>query len=140
MKTRKLLGMFVFLSVLGFLFAGCASMDFEKDFSKITDAQISTFLKNESNRSQYPIKPAKLWMLENPAYWLKEYDLFQRNNNQLWKSLTNNQYNQPRVDSLQERHLREQAEMFQSINNRTFSLKDIPTISNIPANPIIIRK
>jgi hypothetical protein len=164
MKTNKLLGMFVFLSVLGFLLAGCASLDFEKEFSQITDAQISTFLKNESNRSQFPTKPAKLWMLESPAYWQKEYDLFQRNNNQLWKFFnTYNQYNQPRIDSLQERHLREQAEMFQYINNRTFSLKDIPTFSkdififsnreqqtlikapvltipDFPKNPIIIRK
>jgi hypothetical protein len=148
MKTRKLLEMFMFLSVLGFLFEGCASLDFEKEFSKITDAQISTFLKNESNRSQFPTKPAKSWMLDNPAYWLKEYDLFQRNNNQLWKSLTNNQYNQPRVDSAQEL-------MLKRINNITFS-KDILIFSirdqqtlikapfipkfDIPENPIIIRK
>jgi hypothetical protein len=147
MKTRKLLGMFVFLSVLGFLLASCASLDFEKEFLQITDAQISTFLKNESNRSQFPTKPAKLWMLESPAYWQRQYDFMQKN------PFYNNPYNRPLGDSLQERHLREQAEMFQSINNRTFSLKDIPTfqeqfiikapvpiIPDFPPNPIIIRK
>jgi hypothetical protein len=160
MKTRKLLEMFMFLSVLGFLFEGCASLDFEKEFSQITDAQISTFLKNESNRSQFPTKPAKLWMLESPTYWQRQYDFMQKN------SFYNSPYNRPLGDSLQERHLREQAEMFQKIKDGTYlpkpfsphsfenHFKDlkiesiprnlptapVPPKFDFPANQIIIRK
>jgi hypothetical protein len=206
MKTRKLLGIFMFLSVLGFLFAGCASLATEKQASLPPDTQtpiISTVealspsepfimqpgflpftpgkmsllsstrmfafpmdeLKSPQSSSTAPLeklftKPAKLWMLESPAYWQRQYDFMQKN------PFYNNPYNRPLVDSLQERHLREQAEMFQKNKDGTYLPKpfspdlyenhfkdlkieslprNLPTAPvipkfDIPENPIIIRK
>jgi hypothetical protein len=83
MKTKKLLGTFIFLSVLGFLLVGCASFDIEKELSLLFTPQMPMyFTANPVKLPLYLTEPTgylatsynQPWWLSNPVYQQKPID------------------------------------------------------------------
>jgi hypothetical protein len=79
MKTKKSLGTFIFLSVLGFLLVGCASFDIEKELSQLFTTQMPMYsTANPFIPPLYATAPSgyppavynQPWWRSNPAYHL----------------------------------------------------------------------